>query len=792
MTEESYRFRDFVLIPSRRELWQSNRLQTLPASAFDALVYLVRHRERAIGRDELIAAVWGRVDVADTLLAQTILRLRRLLGERGSDGAIRTVARFGYHWVEPTWIGDDRESPASQQASPATEVDPATAVPTHEPVHRPPLPRRRRTGRLVSIATGLMLLLGAGAWWWSRPVPVVSETIGRDQAVAAQTTVTAVLPAQVPDLVDWAWLRLGLMDMVANRLRQGGLAVAASESVLAMLAGDETVQATDPMQALPGIGRTVQARVERLEHGVWLVHLHLAGAGQEHRVESSGEDALTAAHAAADLLLIRLGRTPPERAAAGLEPIDERLQRVRAAVLADRLELAEELIETAPPELDGHAEFELQRARIEQARGRYGPAQRRLQALLLQLPEASDTILRGRVLSALGAIAFRRRQIEQAEQAFAAAIELLGDGTDPIALGEAYMGRAAVAATDDSRLDEAAADLGRARIELEAAGQSLGVAQIDLNLGMVQVKRYRPDTALPLLQRAQEQFERLGAREPLAYSRYVTVSAQLQLLDLEAALVSSAPFWPPADQTENERLRWRLALVRGFALVANGRLGEADAVLARIAADADAADDASVLAGGRTLQALIEIGRGQHEAAVERLNRELTPRLAELRPDLYVSARSAHLRALRHLGRLGEAAEHGRHFAGWVAGNGNPWRHLQLALAQAEQAWAERPDDEALAGFAQAFEQAVALAIPDDLVHVAEPYTIALIERGQLDQASSVVGRIAAWADRDLRAAWAQAELFRAQGRTSAWQRSQQRVESLRGERVLNAPSRAP
>ena len=67
----SYRFGEFRLVPATRELWRARRAVAVPPRAFDCIVYLVEHRERAVGRDELIAAVWGRTEAGDGTLGQT-------------------------------------------------------------------------------------------------------------------------------------------------------------------------------------------------------------------------------------------------------------------------------------------------------------------------------------------------------------------------------------------------------------------------------------------------------------------------------------------------------------------------------------------------------------------------------------------------------------------------------------------------------------------------------------------------------------------------------------------------
>ncbi|HEY0178872.1 MAG TPA: transcriptional regulator, partial [Dokdonella sp.] len=85
---------------------------------FDCLAYLIRHRDRAVGRDELVAAVWGKVEVSDAALAKTILTARRAIGDDGeTQRYLRTVPRFGYRWTAETREGDSAEPEAPVAAS---------------------------------------------------------------------------------------------------------------------------------------------------------------------------------------------------------------------------------------------------------------------------------------------------------------------------------------------------------------------------------------------------------------------------------------------------------------------------------------------------------------------------------------------------------------------------------------------------------------------------------------------------------------------------------------------------
>ena len=133
-----YRFADYRLDPATRELHRGDGLVALPPRAFDCLAYLVERRDRAVGRDELIAAVWGKAEVSDTLLAQTILRVRRAVGDTGNEQhAVRTVPRFGYRWVLPTETitagAAQTTVPTSPMTAPSAAAPSASAAPAVSP-----------------------------------------------------------------------------------------------------------------------------------------------------------------------------------------------------------------------------------------------------------------------------------------------------------------------------------------------------------------------------------------------------------------------------------------------------------------------------------------------------------------------------------------------------------------------------------------------------------------------------------------------------------------------------------
>ncbi|BCT91999.1 hypothetical protein LYSHEL_10230 [Lysobacter helvus] len=95
-----FRFGACVLDPARRELLCDDVHRPLPARVFTCLLHLIAHRDRAVGRDELVRAVFGRPDVSDAQLAQVVLRARRALGDNGqAQRVIRTVPSYGFRWA---------------------------------------------------------------------------------------------------------------------------------------------------------------------------------------------------------------------------------------------------------------------------------------------------------------------------------------------------------------------------------------------------------------------------------------------------------------------------------------------------------------------------------------------------------------------------------------------------------------------------------------------------------------------------------------------------------------------
>ena len=65
---------------------------------FDLIVYLIRHRHRAVSKCELLRQVWRGSTVEDSAIRRCVSLARCLVGDSTS---IRTIHARGYQWIAP-------------------------------------------------------------------------------------------------------------------------------------------------------------------------------------------------------------------------------------------------------------------------------------------------------------------------------------------------------------------------------------------------------------------------------------------------------------------------------------------------------------------------------------------------------------------------------------------------------------------------------------------------------------------------------------------------------------------
>ena len=122
----SLRFDAFELWPEQRLLLMDGQKLTLGSRAFDLLVCLVRHSERMLSKDELMALVWPGLVVEESNLTVQISHLRKLLGA----DAIITVQGRGYRFGRQLRTPGIPIAQASRPTSASAERSPSTPITT--------------------------------------------------------------------------------------------------------------------------------------------------------------------------------------------------------------------------------------------------------------------------------------------------------------------------------------------------------------------------------------------------------------------------------------------------------------------------------------------------------------------------------------------------------------------------------------------------------------------------------------------------------------------------------------
>ncbi|HEY6941053.1 winged helix-turn-helix domain-containing protein [Dokdonella sp.] len=770
----NYHFGRWRLAPRARELSYDERLQPVARRVFDCLAYLVEHRERAVGRDELVAALWGRVDVADVLVSQLIARARRAIGDDAqAQRAIRTVPGFGYRWVMPV---EDAEAvradalPAASTAEATAAAPSAAGIAAAVPAEPAPAARDERHPRrarvIGTVVASIVALAAAGAWFTTRRAPSTARSAHADAEVVL------VLPFEVSAAREQGWLRLGAMDLVAERLRAAQLPVPPSESVVAALHAhadaDESRREQDALAAFePRL--VVHGRVRQSSEG-WQVELDaIDDRGARHRVASTRTQPTEAARQASGLLLAALGHRASLDEEGGSDALDDRLQRVQAAVLGNEYGLARELLEQASPSEQGDPRLRFRVAQVAFHLGRIDEADAILRDLLAD-PATLSFELRANVLVSRGMLAMRRGDCAAAEPWYDAAVRLAEPDGKPLAQGNALAGRG-LARSCLRRFDDASNDLGLARARMAAAGDALGLARVDNYLGLLDANRRRLADALVDFRAAAATFERFGAVDAQRAVLNGQLEVQADLLQHDDALATSERLWALRAQVGDPGQRLALAANRARALIDVGRLQAAAQVLAATRDDLAAATQAGyghyVHAQGARLAELT--GDRARAIAEARLALAAWPR----QPDEPLRERTAWL-----LVRAGESQ-----LADGAVDDESPYAALVLAArarARSDAAAATREYERALATAEQG-------GVPATIADATIAYADWLLERGDTRRAAEIGGRVARWSDRDFACAQLQVELYRALGREDLRASALRQADALAGERQVRA-----
>ncbi|GGA37882.1 winged helix-turn-helix domain-containing protein [Dyella nitratireducens] len=777
MGKRVYYFGDFRLDPVARELSRNGEPITIAANAFACLVYLIEHRERAVGKDELVSAVWGRVDVSDNLLAQTIVRLRRALGDVSPEQrCIKTMPRVGYRWMLDTVVGDAPDDTAEQARIKNENTQPeAGATPTRALSRSPWL---RRSLWMTSL---LVLVAVVVCWRWSTHHKRVSFSRGT----------AIVLPAEVNAPEDWKWLHLGLMDLISNDLREAKVPVESSQTVLDLLNEPDT----NGGQRFAAFALVIRPRVALVDNA-WQVHLDASSPnGRTWQAESSMDSVLKAARSAETRLLAQMGIAAAPGKPVSDDEKQEYLMSIEAATYAGSGDVVRELLDKAPPAVREMPEYDYEKAAFHCNQGEYELCKQGLADLLQRLPADKQPVLRGRVLAQQYYVYFREHDYAGGEAALNEAVQLLQKQKNATYLAFAYAQRGELALAD-GKFDQAQSDFGLARVNYALDGYTVAALGMDASLARLAMQRGQFAQALPVLQRAYDEYQRMGMRQFIPDLFQDMVVSRRMLLQYADELAVADSYWPFEEKhwdIPDDVTRHVLVYERARALADNGRTTEATSLLEHLLGDIqrDPAGEPGLQDVTYILLAKLALQRGDIQASQAWIAKALVPQLLQKGNDKrdYADALLTNVMVMQRAGKTKELKDGVAAMQAWVAGapDKDEWIAILLLRAQAVEAWSEGHHDQALAQWKLAMSKADEFGVPELIVDIGQAYTQALLAAGNVEEAASVSGKLSTWGQLDWRAAWAQACVYRALGQMAYWEQYRNKARQLAGDRALPA-----
>ncbi|HVV98501.1 MAG TPA: winged helix-turn-helix domain-containing protein [Rhodanobacteraceae bacterium] len=728
--ESIYRFGEFRLDPVRHELWRGSTEVALPRKVFACIVYLIQHRDRVVGREELMQSIWGHVHLTDSTLGQAIRRARLVLEDNGHEQQIiKTVRDFGYRWAAEIEAPDEIRS----------------------------APRNAGEGRIA-------LLL---------PVTMEVDSNG-----------------------EHAWIRLGVMDLIVRHLRGAGQPMVRSDTVIALMQGfanpprmvdiEQLARETGAQLVLSSRAQVAGAR--------WRIALHsVLGASSPLNTLGEAHDVMEAARIAADNMILSLGLKPGSDL--DVEPrLAMLLRKTEAAMLAQQMEAARELIESADADLRSQPEVRLQLGWIAYESHQLNTAQTVFEFLLADTPADTAPVLRARVLHGLGGVYFRRGQHRRARAILEEALLLHGD-EDPRGTRGRIQRLLGFVTLIGSDFERARVDLAASRKSFEASGDVRGLDALDNNLGVLAMLRDRPAQALFHFQSATSRQAALYDVDAELRNHANAVEAHLALLDPQAALSLDPRIRELLGQTRNARTIVHAKLARALLLDANGKSQAASDLLRQVLAAVGGIESPALCTGAFAFAAerLMRDGAGSEALRIaERLIGDVPPDHEARQDDGLGRAWLIAIR--RHLDQGNvDAAEHLESaLSKWARNKRTHSPAMHAALARACRLAVLGQHDDAQTAFERALEVAESRYAPLRTLQVVEIYVPWMLARGPLDstmrdRALSVADRISPYADRDYTAALLQSRVYLALGPRSASRAARARAQSLAGERPFPA-----
>ena len=246
-----FRLGEWRVDTATREIRRGDSVDRLEPKVMRVLQFLAARGGKVVSRYELEAHVWPGVIVTDDAVTNTIIKLRRALGDKARDPRyIETIAKTGYRLIAPIepLADDSRASPVPARAPAGPGADVVEAAPRVDGEGTRPAGSPRSNLALTVLPVVFLIAVAVIAWleWqsWLNPPP---------GAQFDQASVVAVLPfANLSGDPEQDYFADGItQDLITDLSKLSRLQVIARNSMLAY---------RDSGQSESVIGRALGAR----------------------------------------------------------------------------------------------------------------------------------------------------------------------------------------------------------------------------------------------------------------------------------------------------------------------------------------------------------------------------------------------------------------------------------------------------------------------------------------------------------------------------------------------------